>query len=143
MTGLERARALLEACRKFDGSYDYGGGHGPALSVLSPHQGLDCSSSVSLALWERGLMGDPRTKGQKRNEKVAQVSGWFEEYGRAGPGMYVTVHANAEHVWLEFTLPDGWFRFDTSPHGDGGRGPRVRTGKRPTSNFVVRHPPGL
>lgn len=133
MTPLETARNLLAFCKTFDGKYVYGGGHGPPLSKVTVHQGLDCSSSTSRALYHNGLLGST----------VAQVSGWFETWGARGRGKYVTVHASADHVWVEFTLPEGWSRFDTSPHGSGEFGPRVRTGKRSDIRFVHRHPPGL
>lgn len=130
---LETARRLLAYCREFDGGYRLGGGHGKPLSTVRPDQDLDCSSSTSRALYELGLyLGS-----------YAQVSGRFEKYGDSGRGRYVTVHANVEHVWIEFTLPEGWWRFDTSPHGDGDRGPRVRTGRRHDRSFAHRHPRGL
>ncbi len=133
VTPLQQAQDLLKFCRLFDGPYVFGGGHGPPLSKVTVHQGLDCSSSTSRALYHSGLLGST----------VAEVSGWFESWGMRGRGRYVTVHANADHVWVEFTLPTGWWRFDTSPHGCGPFGPRVRTCPRPDSNFVRRHPPGL
>jgi hypothetical protein len=71
------------------------------------------------------------------------VSSWFETWGEAGRGKYITIHANYEHVWMEFSLPEGYFRFDTSPHGDGGSGPRVRTRERSDYNFVHRHPKNM
>lgn len=131
---LAKALELLDVCRTFTGSYLYGGGHGQHLSQLTTHQDLDCSSSTSLALWRVNLFPE---------SSYSQISGWFETWGDRGRGKYVTVHANDEHVWVELTLPDGWFRFDTSPHGDGPRGPRVRTGRRFDSSFVHRHPRGL
>jgi hypothetical protein len=132
-TALVTARALLWICRRFTGDYDFGGGHGVPLSMLSVHDDLDCSSSTSLALRLAGLY----------DSAFAQVSGRYETWGAPGRGRYVTVHANDEHVWIEFTLPDGWFRFDTSPHGDGPHGPRVRTVRRGDSWFIHRHPRGL
>lgn len=131
---LTKARQLLAECRKFTGRYIYGGGHGPQLSALTYSQGLDCSSSTSKALRDVGLFPE---------SSVAQVSGWFEHWGDAGSGRYITIHANYEHVWIQFSLPEGYFRFDTSPHGDGPSGPRVRTKERFTSTFVARHPHGL
>lgn len=130
---LERARALLAFCRTFDGPYAYGGGHGGSIKSLNVHEGLDCSSSTSLALSDVHLFVEP----------TAVVSTWFESYGLPGPGKYITLHASGDHVWTEFTLPEGWFRFDTSPWGDGPDGPRVRTGKRGEAGFVVRHPYGF
>lgn len=130
---LEDARRLLAYCRTFTGGYRLGGGHGRPLATLDPDMDLDCSSSTSLALWKLGLYTDD----------VAQVSGEYRTWADRGRGRYVTVHANVEHVWIEFSLPEGYFRFDTSPHGDGDRGPRVRGSRRFDRSFAHRHPPGL
>ena len=48
-------------------------------------------------MWKFGLLGS----------SSPQVSGWFERWAEPGRGKYVTVHANWEHVWTEFLLPDG------------------------------------
>jgi hypothetical protein len=130
---LEKARELLRFCRTFDGSYRYGGGHGVKLDDLSIHQGMDCSSSSCKALHAVGLF----------HELYATNSTGLESYGESDGGKYVTIHANSEHVWIEFSLPEGYFRFDTSPHGCGTRGPRVRTCTRFSSTFVSRHPAGM
>lgn len=130
---LDKARELLKWAKGFTGPYDFGGGHGVPLSTLNRAMGLDCSSSTSLLFWQFDMLG----------QQYAMVSGQFEKWGRYGRGKYVTVHANAEHVWVEFALPEGWWRLDTSPHGDGERGPRVRTGRRSDRRFVHRHPAGM
>jgi hypothetical protein len=131
---LKKVRDLLDVCRKFSGRYIYGGGHGQSLSALRYDQGLDCSSSVSLALSKVGMYWG----------SYAQVSTLFESYGVAGRGKYLTVHANSDHVWLEFSLPEGYLRFDTSPHGCGDMsGPRVRSCPRNAGTFVERHLSGL
>ena len=133
-TPLQQATDLLAFCKQFTGPYVYGGGHGPDLSTVKTSDGLDCSSSTSRALFHESLLGS----------HAAQVSGWFETWGHPGHGRYVTVHANADHVWVEFTIPGKpWQRFDTSPHGCGPYGPRVRACVRPSNGFVIRHPEGL
>ena len=43
------------------------------------------------------------------------VSGDFESYGDPGPGRWVTIYANAGHVWMEVA---GW-RFDTVALAEG------------------------
>ena len=130
----QKAEALLAYCKLFDGPYVWGGEHDGTVIGDSPHAGYDCSSSTSSALAKVGLLGDSR----------AHVSGWFETWGVRGAGKYVTVHAAGDHVWIEFTIPGKpWCRFDTSPHGCGTTGPRVRTCMRDASRFVSRHPPGL
>ncbi|HEX8976516.1 MAG TPA: hypothetical protein VF781_08390 [Solirubrobacteraceae bacterium] len=100
--------------------YVWGGGHG------SFHAGgYDCSGSVSYALAAAGLLGAP------------MVSGDFEGYGDPGPGRWITIYANAGHVWMEVA---GW-RFDTVALSYGGS--RWAQGGGEFSGFVVRHPPGF
>ncbi len=100
--------------------YIYGGGH------ASFHaNGYDCSGSVSYALAAAGLVSSP------------MVSGDFETWGDPGPGRWITVYANAGHVWMEVA---GW-RFDTVALAESGT--RWSQGGGEFSGFVVRHPPGL
>ncbi|HUE27526.1 MAG TPA: hypothetical protein VMP89_12190 [Solirubrobacteraceae bacterium] len=100
--------------------YIYGGGH------ASFHaNGYDCSGSVSYALAAAGLVSAP------------MVSGDFENWGDSGPGRWITVYANADHVWMEVA---GW-RFDTVAQAESGT--RWARGGGEFSGFVVRHPPGL
>jgi len=97
---------------------------------------LDCSSSTSMALYAGGMMG---------GVTGPQVSDYFLSWGQGGEGKSMTVWvkrgsgANG-HVWIEFKEP-GVKRFDTSPYGDGGRGPRLRDKPRPTAGFTARHFP--
>ena len=129
---LAKVRELLAFCRKFDHGYVYGGEHDASFLDDNPHLGYDCSSSTSYALWKVGLLG----------VNQAQVSSWFESWGKNGRGKYLTIHCNSDHVWMEFSLPEGYFRFDTSPQGQGAQGPRVRTLQRSNYGFVHRHPYG-
>jgi peptidoglycan hydrolase CwlO-like protein len=100
--------------------YIYGGGH------ASFHaDGYDCSGSVSYALAAAGLVTSP------------MVSGDFENWGDPGPGRWITIYANAGHVWMEVA---GW-RFDTVALAEGGT--RWAQGGGEFAGFVVRHPPGL
>jgi cell wall-associated NlpC family hydrolase len=100
--------------------YIYGGGH------ASFHaNGYDCSGSVSYALAAAGLVSSP------------MVSGAFEAWGDPGPGRWITVYANAGHVWM---VVAGW-RFDTVALAEGGS--RWARGGGEFAGFVVRHPPGL
>ncbi len=100
--------------------YIWGGGHGSFHA-----SGYDCSGSVSYALAAAGLLSSP------------MVSGDFESYGDPGPGRWVTIYANAGHVWMDVA---GW-RFDTVALSEGGT--RWSQGGGEFSGFVVRHPPGL
>jgi hypothetical protein len=131
-----KSARLYDECRRISdagGPYVYGGGHGPALSSLQSGQGLDCSSSCSLALRRAGMF----------SASVAWTSGRFaSDYGQPGEGERFTVWANASHVWIELHGLGSAKRFDTSPYGSGGRGPRLRTTQRPSSSFVARHWPG-
>jgi acetylornithine deacetylase/succinyl-diaminopimelate desuccinylase-like protein len=54
-----------------------------------------------------------------------------------GPGRWITIYANAGHVWMEVA---GW-RFDTVALAEGGT--RWARGGGEFAGFVVRHPPGL
>lgn len=113
--------------------YQLGGGHGIPLKDVRYDQKLDCSSSTSKALWDAGLF---------ERRQYAIVSGRFNEWGAPGPGKLFTVYYNPEHVWVRLHR-SRWFRFDTSPHGDGGRGPRLRMLPRRTGGFQTRHFPGM
>ncbi len=92
----------------------------------------DCSSSSSHVLWGARAFGTaPWTSGQ------------FMRYARPGPGRWITVYANAGHMFLVVAgLRFDTARYDRGPNA-GESGPRWRLGPRPTTNFVVRHPPGL
>jgi peptidoglycan hydrolase CwlO-like protein len=100
--------------------YIYGGGH------ASFHaDGYDCSGSVSYALAAAGLVSSP------------MVSGDFESWGDPGPGRWITIYANADHVWMTVA---GW-RFDTVALAESGT--RWARGGGEFSDMVVVHPPGL
>jgi cell wall-associated NlpC family hydrolase len=100
--------------------YVWGGGHGAFRA-----DGYDCSGSVSYALAAAGLVTSP------------MVSGDFESWGEPGPGRWITVYANATHVWM---VVGGW-RFDTVAQAYSGT--RWAQGGGEFDGFVVRHPPGL
>jgi peptidoglycan hydrolase CwlO-like protein len=100
--------------------YIYGGGH------ASFHaDGYDCSGSVSYALAAAGLVSSP------------MVSGDFEGWGEPGPGKWITIYANAGHVWMTVA---GW-RFDTVALAESGT--RWAQGGGEFADMVVRHPAGL
>lgn len=99
--------------------YVYGGGHGSFAS-----SGYDCSGSVSYVLHGGGKLRVPRT------------SGGFEDYGRSGPGRWVTIYANGGHAFMTIAGR----RYDTSGMDDGTRWDRR---SRSSSGYVVRHPSGL
>lgn len=162
-SGSGSVSTLLQVCKGIDAEnhpYVYGGGHGQKLSSITASEGLDCSSSVSLALYRAGMFeGDE-----------ALVSGEFAtSWGLPGVGKTFTVMANDTHVWIRFestgtaaatsALPQGknaipppgsstvpsdapqYTRFDTV--GPGPSGPHLRTTPPPEPDrFTPRHWPG-
>jgi cell wall-associated NlpC family hydrolase len=100
--------------------YKWGGGHGAWRD-----DGYDCSGSVSFALAGAGLLRSPMT------------SGLFMNYGAPGPGRWITIYANAGHMFMVVA----GLRFDTS--GQGRAGTRWQEGSVSTAGFAVRHVPGL
>jgi peptidoglycan hydrolase CwlO-like protein len=100
--------------------YIYGGGHASFQA-----DGYDCSGSVSYALAAAGLVTSP------------MVSGQFENWGSPGPGKWITIYANADHVWMTVA---GW-RFDTVALAEYGT--RWHQGGGEFSDMVVVHPTGL
>ena len=118
-------RAILSAANQIIGKpYKWGGGHGRLFD-----SGYDCSGSVSFALIRAGLLGYP------------MVSGSLAHWGAKGAGNYVSIYANAGHVYMEVA----GLRLDTSSVGDPGGESGVRwrppIGKR--FGFAVRHVAGL
>jgi cell wall-associated NlpC family hydrolase len=100
--------------------YKWGGGHG-----RWDDDGYDCSGSVSYALHGAGLLDSPL------------VSGDFARWGAKDEGRWITIYANADHVYMVVA----GIRFDTSA--------RSRTGSRWTmegrssDGFSVTHPDAL
>jgi cell wall-associated NlpC family hydrolase len=100
--------------------YLWGGGHGKWQDT-----GYDCSGSVSFALAAAGLLNSPL------------ASGPLMSWGEAGKGKWVTIYANAGHVFLVVA----GIRFDTSAQRVTGS--RWINDPRSTAGFVARHPAGL
>jgi cell wall-associated NlpC family hydrolase len=100
--------------------YLWGGGHGKWLDT-----GYDCSGSVSFVLAAAGLLGGPLD------------SGHLMSWGQPGKGRWVTIYANAGHVFLEVA----GIRFDTGAQSVTGS--RWASDGRSTAGFVARHPAGL
>jgi peptidoglycan hydrolase-like protein with peptidoglycan-binding domain len=101
--------------------YIYGGGHGSW-----DDSGYDCSGSVSYALHGAGLLSSPEDSGE------------LESYGAAGRGRWVSIWANAGHVYMYVA----GLRFDTSAQSSTG-GSRWTRASRSNDGFVERHPRGL
>jgi peptidoglycan hydrolase-like protein with peptidoglycan-binding domain len=102
--------------------YIYGGGHGTWID-----SGYDCSGSVSYALHGAGLISVP------------EASGELESYGGAGPGQWITIWANAGHVYMRVA---GLY-FDTAAQSRSNGNDRWSTTRiSPVNGYVVRHPSG-
>jgi len=100
--------------------YIYGGGHGAWEDT-----GYDCSGSVSYALHGGGLLTESMTSGD------------FMNWGLPGPGTWITIYANAGHMYM---IVAG-LRFDTS--GQRGAGTRWQAQTRSSEGFAVHRPDGL
>jgi peptidoglycan hydrolase-like protein with peptidoglycan-binding domain len=103
--------------------YIYGGGHATWTDT-----GYDCSGSTSFALHGAGLISAPEDSGE------------LESYGEPGVGAWITLYANAGHVYMN--VAGLWF--DTAAQSSSNGNDRwSATRISPTSGFVVRHPGGL
>jgi cell wall-associated NlpC family hydrolase len=117
----DAVRRMIEAGNVIARSpYIWGGGHGKWID-----KGYDCSGSVSFVLAAAGYLDGPLDSGH--------LAGW----GDPGPGRWVTIYANAGHVFMEVA----GIRFDTVARAVTGS--RWANGGRSTAGFAVRHPPGL
>ncbi|GAA5481214.1 peptidoglycan endopeptidase [Haloferula sargassicola] len=100
--------------------YKWGGGH-----ARLDDNGYDCSGSVSYVLREAGLMdGQMPSRG-------------FFNYGKKGPGNWITVYVRDGHVFMTVA----GLRLDTG-YGGGRTGPRWKPMPRPGAGHVMRHPAG-
>jgi peptidoglycan hydrolase-like protein with peptidoglycan-binding domain len=103
--------------------YIYGGGH-----ASWNDSGYDCSGSVSYALHGANLVDSP------------MASGEFESYGSPGRGRWITIYANASHMYMVIA----GMRYDTVAQDSSNNNDRWTN--IPASSwegsFVVRHPTG-
>jgi len=106
--------------------YHWGGGHRSFTDT-----GYDCSGAVSYVLHAAGLIASPMPSGP-------MASSW----GLPGKGRWITVYANASHVYMVVA----GLRFDTSSGGDRwnqGSGPRWRKKKRKPRGYTAKYAPGF
>jgi cell wall-associated NlpC family hydrolase len=101
--------------------YIWGGGH-----LRWASAGYDCSGAVSYALHGGKLL------------ELPLVSGSFMTWGEAGPGKWITIYANKEHVYMVVA----GLRWDTGGDLTGETGPRWHAEPPYPKGFVVRHPVG-
>ncbi|HEX7292672.1 MAG TPA: hypothetical protein VF250_16250 [Conexibacter sp.] len=95
--------------------YRWGGGH-----ARWEDSGYDCSGSVGYALHGGALLD------------VTVTSGDLMSYGEPGPGTWITIYANRDHVYMVVA----GLRFDTS----GARPSRWQVASRSAAGYAVRHP---
>jgi hypothetical protein len=110
--------------------YLYGGGHGLALSDIAPS--YDCSSSVEHLLYGGGLLP----------VSYDAASGTLESFGLPGVGRWVTLYANADHVFM-YVAGLRWDTHNAAGAGDGSTGIGWHPLIRSAAGFVARHPAGL
>ena len=110
--------------------YLVGGGHGLPLSEIAPS--YDCSSSVEHLLYGGGLL--PVT--------YDAASGTLESFGLPGPGRWVTLYANADHVFM-YVAGLRWDTHNAAGAGDGSTGIGWHPLIRNAAGFIARHPAGL
>jgi cell wall-associated NlpC family hydrolase len=103
--------------------YRYGGGH-----LTYEDTAYDCSGSISYVFAAAHLL----------NHTV--VSGQLMNWGDPGPGKWITIFANAGHVFMYVA----GLRFDTVALAEtGDRWSTRPANESDLSSFAVRHPPGL
>ena len=151
LTGLASAPAdapravklvIAAANQLVDKPYVWGGGH-ENLDELAA--GYDCSGSVEYALHQAGLF--PPAQGPSSTA--------FESFYPSGPGRWITVYANPEHIWLVvagIVLNTAWYApvTPTSP-ASGPRWQPLATAQEQIAgntaagypSFAVSHPIGL
>jgi cell wall-associated NlpC family hydrolase len=116
-------KQVIAAANQIDGRpYVWGGGHTSWFT-----RGYDCSGAVGYALHGADLLA------------TTMVSGQLADWGEAGVGRWITVYANAEHVFMVVA----GLRFDTRDAPPGVSGPRWHRAIVDTDGFVARHPAGL
>jgi hypothetical protein len=123
----QKVKAIIQAGNKIVGKiYKYGAAHGSSLDQIA--DAYDCSSSISFMLHAADLLGPQ-----------AVASGPMASMFLAGPGEWVTIHANDTHVYMHVA------GLVWNTHGDGpvsGIGWH-KTNASGTAGFAVRHPRGL
>jgi cell wall-associated NlpC family hydrolase len=119
-------KRVIAAANEIDHTpYIWGGGHASFIA-----KGYDCSGAVSYALHGADLLS------------YTQVSGQLATYGAPGPGRWITIYANAEHVFMTIA----GLRFDTRNNPAQISGPRWKMASPEATilpKFAVRHPTGL
>lgn len=141
LSGHPALQAMIEEANNITSHhypYSWGGGHSKLGEPSTGHEsesggqmviGYDCSGCCCAVLHAGGFLNS------------VEDSGELENFGIPGEGKYVTVCANAEHVYLVFGGPGSPIAFSTSDQNpQGGAGWHTRGVE---SRFTIRHPAGL
>lgn len=124
-------KELIAAGNQIAGKpYVYGAAHGLPLSAIA--SAYDCSSSVEHLLYGARLL--PVSYGA--------ASSQLESFGQPGPGRWVTLYANASHVFM-YVAGLRWDTHNAAGAGDGSAGIGWHPLVRSAVGFVPRHPAGL
>jgi hypothetical protein len=124
-------KGMIAAGNRIAGKpYLVGGGHGLPLSTIAP--AYDCSSSVEHLLYGAGLLP----------VGYDAPSGVLESFDQPGPGRWVTLYANVDHVFM-YVAGLRWDTHDAAGPGDGSAGIGWHPLIRSSDGFVARHPVGL
>ena len=148
---VDRAYAAAQAMDAKIYPYVWGGGHAscgtpdhgkagasdPGGSQKVAGVGYDCSGSSCAVLGAADLgfhIGGPV------DDSGTMAASW----GAAGEGRYLTVWANANHVWLEFKTANGDQHFGTGEFGisNPAGGPRFQALMHTKAGFSPKHWPG-
>jgi hypothetical protein len=111
--------------------YLMGGGHGLPLSEIAAY--YDCSSSVEHLLYGARLL--PLTYGAASGTLATS-------FGVPGPGRWVTLYANPDHVFM-YVAGLRWDTHNAAGPNDGSSGIGWHPLIRSSAGFVARHPVGL
>jgi cell wall-associated NlpC family hydrolase len=136
-TSNSQAEAAYAAAQAMDAKkypYVWGGGHGAAGVPGGSPPGFDCSGST-VAILAAARMGF-------RPGGPSAVSGTLASWGEPGEGQFLTIWANAVHVFMVFHTAKGDQHFGTGRWGDPYPGPTFNPQMHPTSGFTPRHWPG-
>jgi hypothetical protein len=126
---VEAMISMIEAFDKANNPYDWGGGHGSTFA--SPSTPCDCSGFVSSVLHAGGYLSTP------------EASPALMSFGDSGPGEWVTIYSNVEHVFGVIRTASGWRTFQAGGSQGSNPGGGGWSSGRSHSGFVTRHPHGL
>jgi hypothetical protein len=110
--------------------YQVGGSHGLPLAQVG--ETYDCSSSVEHLLYGARLLP----------ASYDAPSGTLESFGLPGPGRWVTLYANPDHVFM-YVAGLRWDTHNAAGPNDGSSGIGWHPLIRSSAGFVARHPVGL